>query len=415
MCGRSLTFRKTLERLWGSAPKFMNIATKKFSSLPNSRGGAPKDLGTSRKVRDLPHIRRQSRERRSVSTFARSFLPTAVCRLPLLVLLVLLTAHCSPLTTFASAGAWTRQQTGSLAWLHSVFFVDQNRGWAAGSRGTLLSTNDGGKSWQKSNPTEDAIRDIYFNDALNGWLVCERNTYELRSNDEPRAYLMKTSDGGELWKRVNMREGDFDARLMRAIFTGGGRGWAFGEGGALYKTDDSGASWIKLQAPTRYLLLGGTFIDNSGWLVGAGATILQTSDGGETWHRSQMPVATQVRLNATSFVDARLGWAVGSGGSVYRTMNGGRSWQSQNSGVTVDLLDVKFLDAVEGWAVGNEGTVLHTTDGGRRWMSERSPTPHPLERIFFTDRFHGWAVGFGGTIISYGNSAGRLQAPTLRR
>jgi photosystem II stability/assembly factor-like uncharacterized protein len=297
-----------------------------------------------------------------------------------------------------------------------VFFVDQNRGWAVGSRGTLLSTNDGGKSWQKSNPTEDAIRDIYFNDELNGWLVCERNIYDLQSNDEPRAYLMKTSDGGEHWKRVNMRGAGFDARLMRAIFTRGGRGWAFGEGGALYITHDSGASWIKLQAPTRYLLLGGTFIDeNSGWLVGAGATILQTSDGGETWHRSQMPDATHVRFNATSFVDARLGWAVGSGGSVYRTMNGGRSWQSQTSGVAVDLLDVKFLDAVEGWAVGNEGTVLHTTDGGRHWRSERSPTPHPLERIFFTDRFHGWAVGFGGTIISYGNSSGRVEAPRLRR
>jgi len=345
---------------------------------------------------------------------SRLVLPSAVCRLPLLLLL--LTAHCSLLTAFASTGAWTPQRTGSLAWLHSVFFVDQNRGWAVGSRGTLLSTNDGGKSWQKSNPTEDAIRDIYFNDELNGWLVCERNIFDLQSNDEPRAYLMKTSDGGEHWKRVNMRGADFDARLMRAIFTRGGRGWAFGEGGALYTTHDSGASWIKLQAPTRYLLLGGTFIDeNSGWLVGAGATILQTSDGGVTWHRSQMPDATHVRFNATSFVDARLGWAVGSGGSVYRTMNGGRSWQSQTSGVAVDLLDVKFLDAVEGWAVGNEGTVLHTTDGGMHWMSERSPTPHPLERIFFTDRFHGWAVGFGGTIISYGNSPGRVEAPRLRR
>jgi photosystem II stability/assembly factor-like uncharacterized protein len=301
-----------------------------------------------------------------------------------------------------------------LSWLHSIFFIDQNHGWAAGSRGTLLSTTNGGKSWQKSNPTEDVIRDIYFNDELNGWLVCERNIYDLQSNDEPRAYLMKTADGGDQWERVNMRGADFDARLMRAIFTGGGRGWAFGEGGALYTTRDAGTNWIKLQTPTRYLLLGGTFIDeDSGWLVGAGATILQTSDGGETWHRSQMPAASRIRLNATSFVDARLGWAVGSGGSIFRTMNGGRSWQAQASEVSVDLLDVKFLNAAEGWAVGNEGMVLHTMDGGVHWMSERSPTPHPLERIFFTDRAHGWAAGFGGTIISY--SPGGVAAPRLGR
>jgi len=224
-----------------------------------------------------------------------------------------------------------------------------------------------------------------------------------------------TSDGGEHWKGLNMRGAGFDARLMRVIFTSSERGWAFGESGALYTTHDGGASWIKLQPPTSYLLLGGSFIDeNSGWLAGAGATILQTSDGGETWHRSQTTNAAHVRFNAASFVNARLGWAVGSGGNIHRTIDGGRTWHSQTSGVPVDLLDVKFLDSVEGWAVGNEGTILHTGNGGLDWINERSPTSHPLERIFFTDRSHGWAVGFGGTIIAY-NLSGRPEAPRLRR
>jgi len=379
----------------------MNPSTFKLSRIQALGGEAPEDTSEFRKSKALPHIRRHSRARKPFLILA------AVC--------CLLLAVCST-ATFASAGGWTRQRASSLAWLHAVFFLSPNHGWAVGSRGTVLSTNDGGKSWQaKAQPTEDTIRDIYFNDDLNGLLVCERNIYDLQSNDESRSYLMKTNDGGEHWKRVNMRGAGFDARLMRAIFTNSGRGWAFGEGGALYTTHDSGVNWIKLQAPTRYLLLGGAFVDeNSGWLVGAGTTILQTSDGGETWHRSQTPDTAHVRFNATSFVDARLGWAVGSGGNIYRTTNGGRSWHSQNSGVPVDLLDVKFLDPAEGWAVGNEGTVLHTSDGGSHWMSERSPTPHPLERIFFTDRSHGWAVGFGGTIISY-NSSGRVEAPRLRR
>jgi photosystem II stability/assembly factor-like uncharacterized protein len=320
----------------------------------------------------------------------------------------------------ASAASWARQRTSSLAWLHAVYFLDQDRGWAVGSSGTLLATHDSGKSWQaKPQPTEDVIRDIYFADELNGWLLCERNIYDLKSNDEQRAYLMKTTDGGEHWKRANLRGANVDARLMRALFNRSGRGWAFGEGGAIYTTHDSGGSWIKLQVPTRYLLLGGDFIDeNTGWLVGAGATILQTSDGGETWHRGVLLTAApviKVRFNAVSFVDVRRGWAVGSNGAIYRTVNGGRSWQTQNSGVAADLLDVKFLDALEGWVAGAEGTLLHTTDGGMHWLSEPSTTPHALERIFFTDRSHGWAVGFGGTIISYGSSNGRSEAPRLRR
>jgi len=326
----------------------------------------------------------------------------------------LLFAFCS---SSVAATRWTKQRTSSLAWLHAVYFLDQDRGWAVGSHGALLVTKDSGKTWRaKPQPTEDVIRDLYFPDESNGWLLCERNVYELKSNDEQRAYLMKTVDGGEHWQRVNLRGANVDARLLRALFSSGGRGWAFGEGGALYTTHDSGASWLKLQAPTRYLLLGGDFLDeNVGWLVGAGATILQTSDGGETWHRGQLQTTNNVRLNAVSFVDVRRGWAVGSAGAIYRTINGGRSWQPQTSGVTAELLDVKFLDAAEGWAVGAEGTLLHTSDGGMHWTSEPSVTPHALERIFFTDRSHGWAVGFGGTILSFNPANERNDAPRLRR
>lgn len=347
----------------------------------------------------------KDRSPKSTRADAGRFLPRALC--------LLLTAFCllTPSTSFAAN--WGRQRTSSLAWLHSVFFVDKDRGWAAGSRGTLLSTVDGGKTWQaKARPTEDTIRDIYFANEHVGVVVCERNIYELRSNDDPRSYLMITSDGGAHWKRATVRGPNVDARLMRAVFSRSGRGWAFGEGGSIYTTRDGGANWTRLQAPTPFLLLGGTFVDEqSGWLVGAGSTILRTSDGGETWHHSRFSNPLSVRFNSTSFVDVRLGWAVGSGGAIYRTINGGQSWLAQKSGVTADLRDVKFLDAREGWAVGDEGTVLHTLDGGFRWVVERSGTPHTLERIFFADRTHGWAVGFGGTIISYGANA---QAPRLR-
>src|ERR1700730_596886 len=209
----------------------MNPFRFKFNTVPDSRGGASADTVADRKTRDLPHIGSRRCRRRSL---------IACC---------LLFAVCSSAAS-ASNGIWTRQNSASLSWLHGLFFLDQRRGWAVGSRGTLLSTTDSGKTWQKqTQPTEDAIRDIYFSDEENGWLVCERNIYALRSNDEPRAYLLKTSDGGQHWSRVNMRGANVDARLMRAIFTRGGRGWAFGEAGAIYTTNDSGANWIKLPAP----------------------------------------------------------------------------------------------------------------------------------------------------------------------
>lgn len=342
-----------------------------------------------------------------------SGLSIAVCRLQSAACSCLLLLLLFPQATLAQGGAWARQPSGSLSWLHGVFFLDQNRGWAVGSKGTFLATDDGGKTWRaRPKPTDDALIDIYFADPLNGWIICERNVYQLKLKDEPRTYLMNTTDGGEKWQLVKISEVDPNFRLVRAVFSPSGLGWAFGEGGAVYKSSADETGWVRLHAPTRHLLLGGTFIDDHrGWIVGAGATILQTSDGGETWHVSQLTAAPGVRFNATSFIGNRLGWAVGSGGSIYRTDNGGRTWQPQNSGVSADLLDVKFLNALEGWAVGTNGTAIHTADGGLSWVTEPSGTTHPLERLFFADRTHGWAVGFGGTILNHV----RAEAPMLHR
>src|SRR4029453_11908970 len=315
----------------------------------------------------------------------------------------------------AQAAGWTKVNAGTMAWLHSVFFLDRNRGWVVGSKGAFLATKDGGSTWQqKTSVTTDVLRDIYFIDEQNGWLLCEKNIYDLKEKDDPRTYLMQTTDGGEHWTRIDINGIEVDTCLLRAVFTRGGRGLVFGEYGSIYATRDGGAKWTRLQSPTRHLLLGGVFVDDDrGWLVGAGATIIQTADGGDTWHVTKLPQAVEkaVRFSATSFVDNRLGWAVGSGGSIYRTLNGGRTWQMQNSGISTDLFDVKFLDAVEGWAVGAEGTIIYTNDGGLHWSSQPSGTVHPLERIFLTDRTHGWAVGFGGTVVTFV----RTSEPALQR
>jgi photosystem II stability/assembly factor-like uncharacterized protein len=271
------------------------------------------------------------------------------------------------------------------------------------------------------------VREIYFADSLKGWLVCERNIYELKDKNDPLAYLLETTDGGQSWQRIDFwtekvrdndidkkkgKEVNLDVRLIRAIFTPSGKGWAFGEEGTIFGRRDPDADWIRLKTPTRHLLLGGTFVDDwRGCIVGAGATILLTSDGGETWYQPRLANLNRVRLTSASFVDNRLGWAVGSGGAIFRTINGGISWQPLTSGITADLNDVRFLNANEGWAAGSNGTIIHTGDGGLHWTLEPTGTEHPIERLFFADRTHGWAVGFGGTVLTYGSA----PVPSMRK
>src|SRR5262245_61363605 len=110
---------------------------------------------------------------------------------------LLLLAQSPAFTSAATANrSWVRQSSGTMAWLHSIFFLNDKKGWAAGSRGTLLGTSDGGQSWlARRLPTFDGIRDIFFIDDSNGWLVCEPNVYELQTKDAPRTYLLQTFDG----------------------------------------------------------------------------------------------------------------------------------------------------------------------------------------------------------------------------
>lgn len=332
-----------------------------------------------------------------------SLLPSVIRNPQSAILIVLLLAS----HVAAASDTWTAQSSGTLAWLRAVYFLDAGRGWAAGSRGALLSTDDGGRTWRThKQPTEDSLRDLFFTDANTGWLVCERDPFKLSRLDEPRAYLLKTADGGATWSRVEVTKGD-DAGLVltRVVFADRERGWAFGETGALYATSDGGATWSRQRVPTQRLLLGASFLDaTQGWLVGAGATILQTSDGGARWQGASSLSNETARLNGVSFCDARRGWAVGAGGTVLATSDGGRTWRRQQSNTDADLSDVSFLDAQEGWAVGAQGTVLHTSNGGATWETVPSGTSHPLERLAFISRTRGWAVGFGGTIISYTTS-----------
>ena len=329
----------------------------------------------------------------------------------------------------ARAASWHKQKTGTFAWLHSVFFVDERRGWAVGGKGALLSTADGGANWEtRRPPTEDALRDLFFHDAENGWLVCERSMFKPMAREESVSYLLKTSDGGAHWSRVEVTRGpDADVKLAGVRFAGREHGWVYGEMGALFVTRDGGGSWERQRVPTRHLLLGAAFIDaQTGWLAGGGMTVLKTEDGGATWRpgvvfmpasdvgaqsgpgaagrggepQSEPPArGAGRRLNAVWFAGPERGWAVGAGGAILATHDGGRTWRPQASGIGNDLFDVKFFDEREGWAVGTGGALLHTRDGGRTWAPGPFVTTHALERVFIVGR-RAWAVGFGGTILA---------------
>jgi photosystem II stability/assembly factor-like uncharacterized protein len=131
--------------------------------------------------------------------------------------------------------------------LNEVFFSDDEHGWIRGGyssnqefQSILLKTSDGGKSWQKIQMPEYIINDMYFSDSLHGWAVGYDTTYT--GNWPPGSGLiLHTSDGGESW--FSQIEG-LSAPLTALDFKDG-IAWAVGANGLVLRTDN----WVTWTNP----------------------------------------------------------------------------------------------------------------------------------------------------------------------
>lgn len=320
----------------------------------------------------------------------------------------------------ARSAEWTTVRSGTLAWLHDVYFFNGNKGFVAGSGGTLLATNDGGKSWEKRKIfIEDTIEQIHFTDENNGWLLCQRNQFSRGANAS--SYLMKTIDGGASWEKADFTGGR--ERIAKIFSNKSGLTFAVGESGVFFVLQDDFKTWKRTASASKYLLLDGDFTgDFHAVVVGAASGIFFSEDAGASWNKAFVTRAAsggndgKTKLNRVFFVNKNFGWTVGGAGRIYQTVNGGKSWREQTSNTTHDLTDVYFLNTAEGWAVGDGGAILHTTTGGNIWTPMKSTVNRKIERVFFVGE-KGFAVGFGGTILSFertktnGNSPAQPQSP----
>ena len=79
-------------------------------------------------------------------------------------------------------------------------------------------------------------------------------------------------------------------------------------------------------------------------------------------------------------------------------------WETQNSGVSADLLDVCFVDSLHGWVIGENSTILATTDGGDNWIKQVNPIDTlGFTKVQFTTAQTGFIVGEKGLVLTTSN------------
>lgn len=263
--------------------------------------------------------------------------------------------------------------------LDSVFFIDNQTGWAVGmseydenydQRWAILFTDDGGQTWQEQGEELNVdlapeYFDVQFLDSQHGWAL-EKSHYD-PDTDELTIYLASTQDGGQNWEWVNTQ------------ITGSlGVGFALVQGGL-------------------------DFVDpQHAWAVGGLGQVVHTSDGGSSWIRQTLTCdwpECPKRLYDVDFVDTQQGWISGEG--LYHTSDGGSHWEMRPMEYKVDFHDVQFLDSQHGWLAGDQGVVLYTENGGGSWQLAENPESFAnLRGMYLTGTRQGWLVGELGTILT---------------
>ena len=215
-----------------------------------------------------------------------------------------------------------------------------------------------------------------------------------------------------------------DAALADICFSNPSLGWAVGDRGVIWHTDDGGATWRPQQSNSVCNLSSVFFTDaRRGWAVGGESRplqlatrgiLLRTDDGGSTW--TELPRLVLPRITGVKFFDRDRGIVFGEGASLYpagvfATRDGGTTWQPLAADAAGDWLAGDFLDPDLGAVAGPAGQLATLI----RQKVVHSPLAAASLRAFRAMRLvaptGGWAVGDGGLLMTTHDLGRSWQTP----
>lgn len=280
-------------------------------------------------------------------------------------------------TTNGGASYITQLYSSQSEVLKSVFFINENTGWAGGTK--LWKTTDSGISWNAQNIL---VNSVAFGNALTGYFV----------NDSG---VSKTTNSGNSWFLQSMLAGNSISVLDS------NNAFVAGKYGTLFKTNNGGNNWISLSSSVTtgdYLFsvffvnnLTGYTIGNSGNVFNEVSKMLKTTNSGINW--TIISNLSNSYVYDMYFLNSNTGWVAGSN-ILKKTTDGGLNWVTQ---LTNTCYSIYFVDQNTGWAPADGYNVLCTTNGGTTWSSRTTPISNTYTTFvhFFNSNTGVIITGFG--------------------
>jgi len=216
-----------------------------------------------------------------------------------------------------------------------------------------------------------------------------------------------------------------DAELTDVQFANPQEGWAVGDRGVVWHTNDGGRAWKLQRTDTPFRLEGVAFANaQQGWIVGeerfayapgSRGILLSTNDGGVNWRKEETSLLGGLRGIQAFTTQHIRAWGSRSSifpNSFYWTADGGRGWNPFSGELADDYNDAAFSAPQSGAAITRRGAVLSISDRAAR------PARHPdaglreLQCVRWSDELRGVIVGDGGLIWLTRDGGQSWSSPT---
>lgn len=320
----------------------------------------------------------------------------------------------APFVLFAQ---WQNYKIDTLHSFRSIHVLDKNTIWAGGTKGTVLKSNNGGKTWENMKVKDAELldfRDIHAWDAKTALVMAAGN------GENGMAKIFKTIDGGVSWKMVfvTTEKGTFFDSID---FLTDKQGFLVGDviDGKPYilKTTNAGESWKRISTQkmpnmkpkeASFAASGTSLIANHGkiWICTQGR-ILTSSNKGKTWQVFDTPFeAGESRgIFGLHFWSANEGVAVGGDyrgehlplKNIAITHDGGKTWQFVNDALPQGLKEAAFLVNNKNLIVTGPSGTSTSSDFGKTWQVLDSQPFHAMSCQQNTC----WLIGGKGRLASY--------------
>lgn len=223
------------------------------------------------------------------------------------------------LNTSDGGQSWASQSSGTTKELSSVYFVNDTVGWIVVTAGTnpqtdpasILKTRNGGATWTVSytypSTYNSPLNTLFFIDENLGWAVGGGSVTRL-------------TDSGNTITRFDF---GINTNFRDVYFTDAAHGWVVGDNGKIFVSSDSGTTWTSQTSGVTSNLWGVHFTSlTDGWAVGAGVTgtgptIRKTTNGGLNWTAFSIGSTSSIGMLDVLFLPSGKGWMVGVQGLIF--------------------------------------------------------------------------------------------------